>query len=547
MTATVERYRDVLLRSQRADRAALLRGETDVRPLTDAEMGRMVERYAANLVKARNSPQRRLILAMGREARRLSAALGEDLERLFDDLGRRAARAYREVAPLLPVNKQEPPTPGDEAVAESILRRMNMPLWRQDALVPAFDNHTLRTAQATIGTINAAMGLGVNLPDSAMRQVVANGGRRAGLLDISGETRRSIFRALADGRTAGEGPAALGRRIREYVPAGRFARAGPKYRAEMIARTETKWAQNVSSIEAYRRSDVVTGLMAFDAQTGSTDADCELRNGRVYSFEDAEREQALEHPNGTLSWAPVTGSAREEEERMPRKLPETGFDESYVPETDDLLASLEGQDPRSAIGQRRVADFTLSRGRADGNEHAVLVDMADGAVHAGTSGLTDGVNFSGSVLNSLLDGRKRISVYHNHPRGTALSRTDVRTMLSAAGVNDVTAFGHNGTVSIARPLPKVKKALASRRRMASEILDVAGDAVERELQSRVNAGRLSVDVARSSYSDTLNRLLHHVGIIDYTTSHLSVVEDVSSLVSDRLRSLRRELDDRIAD
>ena len=47
MPAPVERYREVLLLSQRADRAASVRGEPDIRPLTNDEIARMVERYAA--------------------------------------------------------------------------------------------------------------------------------------------------------------------------------------------------------------------------------------------------------------------------------------------------------------------------------------------------------------------------------------------------------------------------------------------------------------------------------------------------------------------
>ena len=158
----------------------------------------------------------------------------------------------------------------------------------------------------TVGSINTVLNLGVNLPDPVAREIVAAGGRRAGLLDITGDTRRAIFRSLADGRAAGEGPAALGRRIRSQVPSGRFTNAGPRYSAQLIARTETKYAQNVSSLQAYRQSDVVTGLLTFDAQLGDTDADCEARNGQVYSFEDAERETGREHSNGTLSWGPVT-------------------------------------------------------------------------------------------------------------------------------------------------------------------------------------------------------------------------------------------------
>jgi len=126
-----------------------------------------------------------------------------------------------------------------------------------------------------------------------------------GLIDIAEDTKRAIFRALAEGRSLGEGPPAVARRIREQVPAGRFVKAGPQYRANLIARTETKFAQNASSMEAYRASEVVEGVLAFDNQTGFGDADCTARDGTVYSFDDADAQTAAEHPNGTLSWAPA--------------------------------------------------------------------------------------------------------------------------------------------------------------------------------------------------------------------------------------------------
>ena len=47
MPATAQRYREVLQRVQYADHAALARGEPARRPLTDAEIDLMVERYAA--------------------------------------------------------------------------------------------------------------------------------------------------------------------------------------------------------------------------------------------------------------------------------------------------------------------------------------------------------------------------------------------------------------------------------------------------------------------------------------------------------------------
>ena len=264
--------------------------------------------YSASGIKA-TAAQRNVILALQRDALRLEEAFIGDLEPAFDELGRLAERAYQEARVLVRAGgngHEEKQTPEDEALAERIIQGMALSQWSQDALIPAFNGHYLRTTEMTVGSINTVLNLGVNLPDPVAREIVAAGGRRAGLLDITGDTRQAIFRSLSDGRAAGEGPPALARRIRAGVPAGRFTNAGPKYRAQLISRTEVKWAQNQSSIATYRESDVVTGLLAFDNQTGYDDAECIARNGRVFTFEQAEAEMASEHPNATLSWGPVT-------------------------------------------------------------------------------------------------------------------------------------------------------------------------------------------------------------------------------------------------
>ena len=264
--------------------------------------------YSASGVKA-TAAQRNVILALQRDALRLEEAFTSDLEPAFDELGRLAERAYQEARVLVRAGGnglEEKQTPEDEALAERIIQGMALSQWSQDALIPAFNGHYLRTTEMTVGSINTVLNLGVNLPDPVAREIVAAGGRRAGLLDITGETRQAIFRSLSDGRAAGEGPPALARRIRSQVPSGRFTNAGPKYRAQLISRTETKYAQNVSSLQTYRQSDVVTGLLAFDNQTGFGDDECVARDGRIFTFDEAESELATEHPQGTLSFGPVT-------------------------------------------------------------------------------------------------------------------------------------------------------------------------------------------------------------------------------------------------
>ena len=72
----------------------------------------------------------------------------------------------------------------------------------------------------------------------------------------------------------------------------------------LIARTETRYSQNRSSMAAYHASDAVVGAKAWDNQTGYDDEDCTQRNQRIYTLEEADQLVESEHPNGTLKFAP---------------------------------------------------------------------------------------------------------------------------------------------------------------------------------------------------------------------------------------------------
>ena len=258
--------------------------------------------------------QRRLIRALSRDLQTLIPAMERDLQRAFRDLGSRAVRALRgttfksmdtpgALAWAEGYLKQVDPT--DAARVDAMTRSMRITEWEDKLLRPTYESSYLRTLDLTADTIRTQIALAVNLPDLAGRRIIAAGGRRVGLVDIHGQTRTALFHSLSEGRALGEGPDALARRIRDSVARGRYRSAAT--RAYVIARTETKYAQNLSSIELYQSMENVTGMIAFDAQVGATDAECEQRNGVVYSAADARGELALEHPLGTLSFAPEIG------------------------------------------------------------------------------------------------------------------------------------------------------------------------------------------------------------------------------------------------
>lgn len=114
---------------------------------------------------------------------------------------------------------------------------------------------------------------------------------------INETTRDAIRSAIAAGVDIGEGAAALGARIAQ-------AAAFDTYRGELVARTETMFAWNASSIESYRDANVTM----VEPQDGDKDPTCAARvaHGAV-TLDEALGDE--DHPNGTLSWVPVVDYA----------------------------------------------------------------------------------------------------------------------------------------------------------------------------------------------------------------------------------------------
>ncbi len=258
------------------------------------------------LGKATATPQQRAVLQrLTEDATRLEALMAAELESAYRELGVRAERAYFRARAR--GGKTAPGTEiafvSQDDTVDTTLEELDVDGFNEMWLLPLLATHLRRTSGDTIDSINTALALGTSLPSATAEAIVANGPARLVLQDVTGQTRTALFRALADAEVLGESVPATARRIRGYVPSGRYAK--PETRARVIARTETKFAQNVASVEGYRASGKVSGLTAFDNQLGYDDADCTDRDGRTFGFEDAGVETGREHPNGTLSWAPA--------------------------------------------------------------------------------------------------------------------------------------------------------------------------------------------------------------------------------------------------
>ena len=196
------------------------------------------------------------------------------------------------------------------AIEDDIAESAIVSDWIDLRLADVFRVSYGRAIQDAAKVVSVHIGRGVSIPDVVARGILADGGKRVGLVDVVDATKRAIFDGLASAREDGLGAVETAERISGRVSAGRFRTAST--RALVIARTETKYAQNRSALGAYDASGA-DRVIAFDAQIGATDADCMARDGQVYDLAEAQILTEAEHPNGTLSWAPYYGEGEQGE------------------------------------------------------------------------------------------------------------------------------------------------------------------------------------------------------------------------------------------
>ena len=242
--------------------------------------------------------QARYVAALARQTAALTESFEERLTAFFNQLGRSVARA------ALPILEEAfKLSPEDRIIAERILEEAGIAS-QTVVFREVYEAHYLMVAEVS-GEAAEIIGLAADLPDPVARAVVSTGGTRAGLVDLEAGVKRTLFDALTEGRAAGEGPDALARRIRNDIPKGRWSDV--RIRSRVIARTETAFAQNISTIERSRAADVQRALV-FDNRTGFDDDICPALDGIEVTLEEAEALAVAEHPNGTRSFSPIVQS-----------------------------------------------------------------------------------------------------------------------------------------------------------------------------------------------------------------------------------------------
>ena len=223
--------------------------------------------------------------------------MGDKLTDLFEDMGRAAARSYNRRRP-----KQ---TQADAELVATILADVDVGEFQtgMGAIYRgAYQQSAALTLSATEQLIGQSIDIGVR--DQVAEHILREGGRHAGLVDLSGQSKRALFQALESARSQGMSIPQTARHISGLVSAGPYPNAGARYRATTIARTETRFATNMSVSEVGQAAGFEVYL-AFDDRIGFGDTDCVARDGQTFSVVEMEAEIAAEHPNGTLSFSPV--------------------------------------------------------------------------------------------------------------------------------------------------------------------------------------------------------------------------------------------------
>ena len=220
--------------------------------------------------------------ALAARAKVLSGSLDREITAALQEMASRAAQVY-----FREMRKDERPSKREiRGLAHRIVRQLNIAQWVRERLTPLLARHGSRVAKDVGTTLTKETGMAMRVPEEDARQIV--GSRRLTARDIEPQVRKAIILAIEQGLAAGDNPARTAERIRKSVPAGRFTKAGPGYRSELISKEETVHAMRASTLAAYKANPSVSGLKLRDGIYGPprSDAFCRDRDGEVVSIDD---------------------------------------------------------------------------------------------------------------------------------------------------------------------------------------------------------------------------------------------------------------------
>lgn len=226
-----------------------------------------------------------------------------ELGNVLKDLGGRVHGASIRVgSPLVEARLWQEDEGADKDRIDAIIASAKLDDWKKQKLQPMFERQWQRTARMVVEIVERN-NIQPSFVDRIVQDILEAGGRRMGLVDIEGDTKRALMKTIEVGRRLGYSPRKTASLIEQFVPAGRFTLAGTQYRSQMIARTETLSAAREAALQSYKFSRTVTKVVAFDGE--EFDETCASRNGQIFTIEEAEAENGDTHPNCVLAWGPA--------------------------------------------------------------------------------------------------------------------------------------------------------------------------------------------------------------------------------------------------
>lgn len=199
-----------------------------------------------------------------REARRQRLLLDRLEVQYRGAIAREIARATREMAEAYAITGEVPPATGHRQAMEAIFRRM------LTGTITTFARRIVDQGKAA-GLAMETKDFAAEMTAAALRYIQSEMIRQR-IVRITNTTREQIVAQVQAGYTAGEGQREIAERIIERTP--EIAR----YRANVIARTETHGGSQYGSMEAARQTGLVTQkqwLAADDERTRQSHRDAE--------------------------------------------------------------------------------------------------------------------------------------------------------------------------------------------------------------------------------------------------------------------------------
>ena len=276
-----------------------------------ALLGLSAKRRPASQLKGMTRAQRRYLALRDARYVRMFSRYRREIAKLMEGVSTEIQPAITEALDAIEIPKgvkQDELTPEQaeaiDRIATQIATQLGAALTEANTrITKSGGGFYARVATDGLDELEIVIGRGIELSPQVEQSIVQRGGTRLGLVDFSADLRERTYRILAQGVGDGLGNPELARTIADRIPAGPWRTR--EIRSRVIARTETRYAQNYGTLKTCSELPDVQNVIVLDARIGDTDEECEALDGTTVTLAEAERLMDDEHPNGTRDFVPI--------------------------------------------------------------------------------------------------------------------------------------------------------------------------------------------------------------------------------------------------